>query len=605
MILRMNTIPSPFDGLSYAKSLPTSPGVYRMFGAGDLLLYVGKAKNLQKRVSSYFQKIHDDRRIQSLVHNIQRMEVIVVPTEVDALILESRLIKSDKPKYNVALRDDRGYPYLHLSTDDATPRLRIHYGSKGKSGRYFGPFPSSDAVHQALDVLQRHFKLRSCSDVFFANRSRPCLEYQIGRCSAPCVGKISAPDYAAHVKEVEMVLDGKSDRVIKTLLEDMERASAQLNFERAATLRDHIQSIRHIQSKISVEAKSGDLDVFAVDCEQYVVCVAICHVRAGKVVGSKTFRLETWETEKDEILVEFVLQYIQDPSRPLAPCLVVVGDHDQELLHHAIKEFNPEVDARPAKASDAPFVKIATATATAAVQSARASANLQEQRVNDLVKICHLDGVPQRIECYDISHTQGEETVASCVVAGPKGMIKSAYRRYNISGITPGDDYAAMTQVLTRRFGKPENLPQLLLIDGGLGQVERAQNVLKMYDLDIPVVGVSKGPARKAGEETLVLAHTGELVEPGPHSRGLHFIQTIRDEAHRFAIEGHRKKRDKRMVRSTLEDIPGLGAHKRKALLALFGGLSEIASASVEDLMKVPGVGKYLAQKIHDHLSKS
>lgn len=596
-----------FDGANLARNLPEQPGVYRMFDEKDTLLYVGKAKNLRKRVGSYFQKTHTDPRIITMVEQIERIEVTVVPTESDALILESRLIKSEHPRYNIALRDDRGYPYIHLSVDKDVPKLQVHFGAKGKTGRYYGPFPSSESVYQAMDVLQKHAKLRTCSDNFFAHRSRPCLEYQIGRCSAPCVNKISAEDYAKSVKEVEQILEGKSDQLIKIMLGSMEQASKELDFEKAAYWRDRIAALRQIQTKVSVETQAGDRDVLGISMRNHVVCVANIHVRQGKVVGSKTYRLDPpWDMPEQEVLEDFIMQYVQDPKRPLPPCIILAHECDHNVVNTAVQTLFPHLTVccvDPGSShKDAPFAKIAQSTASAAVDTALASSQLQDQRMNDLVKLLNLPGIPQRVECYDISHTQGVETVASMVVAGPKGPIKNAYRRYNISGITPGDDYAAMNQVLTRRFSKPENLPDLLLIDGGTGQVAQAMEVLHTLKLSMPVVGISKGPERKAGEETLILGNTGEEIEPGPYSPALHYLQTVRDESHRFAIEGHRKKRAKRMIRSQLEDINGIGPSKRKALLAYFGGFADIKNATKDELAKVPGIGPELAQKIFEQL---
>ena len=596
-----------FDGAQLARNLPEQPGVYRMFDAQDALLYVGKAKNLRKRVGSYFQKTHIDPRIIAMVEQIQRIEVTVVPTESDALILESRLIKSENPKYNIALRDDRGYPYIHLSTDKDVPQLKVHFGQKGKTGRYYGPFPSSEAVYHAMDVLQKHSKLRTCSDHFFAHRSRPCLEHQIGRCSAPCVNKISPDDYAKSVKEVEHILEGKSDQLIKNMMGSMDQASKSLDFEKAAYWRDRIAAVRQIQTKVSVETQEGDRDVLGIASKNHVVCVANIHVRQGKVVGSKTYRLDPpWDMPELEVLEDFIMQYIQDPLRPLPPCIILAHECDHNVVNTAVQTLYPHLSvccvAPDSTSKDAPFAKIAQSTAKAAVDTALASTQLQDLRMNDLVTLLNLPAIPQRVECYDISHTQGVETVASMVVAGPKGAIKSAYRRYNITGITPGDDYAAMNQVLTRRFSKPENLPDLLLIDGGIGQVAQAMEVLHALKLSMPVVGISKGPERKAGEETLILGNTGEEIVPGPRSPALHYLQTVRDEAHRFAIEGHLKKRDKRMIRSQLEDVEGIGPAKRQALLAYFGGFADIKKASENDLAKVPGIGPELAHKIFEQL---
>lgn len=597
-----------FDGREFSKNLPDKPGVYRMVGENDLLLYVGKAKNLKNRVSSYFQKMHTDTRIVSMIAQIQKIDVIVVPTEADALILESRLIKQDNPKYNIALRDDRGYPYIHLSVQSVAPQISVQFGKKSKDGVFFGPYPSSERVYQSVEALQKHCKLRTCNDVFYASRSRPCLEYQIGRCSAPCVGKISLEDYQSSAKEAQLILEGKSDSVVKKLLEAMEQASQRLDFEQAAVLRDRIAALRHIQNRISVDTQEGDRDVFSLFTKDHIGCVTSVYVRDGKVIGTKNYRLDVpWDIPNDEIMENFLMRLLQDPLRPIPPCVIVPNGYNTEALSAAIGLLHPRFHIKSIDGDqdkDYSFVQIATETAQAFVETALSSTLLQQARVNDLVNLLNLPAVPQRIECYDISHTQGTDTVASCVVAGPKGAIKSGYRRYNITDITPGDDYAAMKQVLTRRFSKPEHLPDLLLIDGGIGQVAQAITVLSSFNINIPIVGISKGPERKAGEETLIIGTTGEELTPGPHSLALHYLQTIRDESHRFAIEGHRKKRLKRMTRSQLENIEGIGNSKRQALLAYFGGFSDIKNATEEQLAKVPGIGPKLATKIYTQLKQ-
>lgn len=595
-----------FDGLKFSKTLPEKPGVYRMFDKDGSLLYVGKAKNLYNRVSSYFSKNHTDNRISTMVSQIDRIEIVVVLTEVDALILESRLIKSENPKYNIALRDDKGYPYIHLSTEDEYPKLRVHYGKKREKGKYFGPFPSYDSVKQITELFQKQFKLRTCSDNFFKNRSRPCLEYQINRCSGPCAKKITLEKYNQNVEEIIKILDGSSDQLLKQMLEKMSEESKLMNFEIAAYWRDKINALRKIQAKISVDSLEGNYDFVGIKSFKNISCISLIHIRNGNVVGSKTHKIEQPFLLNDEDVVEnFILNYIQNPNFPISTNIVIPKINEFENLKKAVFELSKSTLIEFNKQKELiDFEKIAQSTAEATLETYKSNEQLQEKRFKALINLLNLEKKPERIECFDISHTQGTDTVASCVVAGQKGAIKSAYRKYNIENITGGDDYAAMKQVLTRRFSKKENLPDILLIDGGIGQVSIAMEVLNDLDLDIYTLGISKGPERKAGEEKLIIGQTGEEIIPGADNLALHLLQTIRDEAHRFAIEGHRKRRNKRMVRSTLEDIEGIGQSKKKALIAYFGSFNNVKNATEEELSKVPGIGKKLAKIIHDQLKK-
>ena len=589
-----------FDGLGFAKTLPHQPGVYRYYNAAGKLLYVGKAKDLQKRVSSYFQKTKEDPRIALMVENIARAEFTVVPTEIDALVLESRLIKVEKPHYNLQLREGSGYPYLHLSTDKDIPQLRVHRGKRGKTGRYFGPFPSREAVYRSHDLLQKHFGLRTCSDSFFAHRSRPCLEYQIGRCTAPCVELITREAYKDRVKELELLLEGKSETLMQQMQEHMEKASDGLNFEAAAQWRDRISSLRHVQSKVSVEMGEGSFDAIGIAQESGVASLSIVTVRDGQVVGIKDLKLSPpWDTSNEDLLSQFIAQHYLEGDAPIpAEILVSILPEDVSALETALsgkKKVSIKTNVRSERRIQ---LDLAINNAKAGLDVSLQSKRLWEQRWESLVALLALPERPKRIECFDISHTMGQATVASCVVFGPGGPTKSAYRRYNISGITPGDDYAAMRQAVDRRLRGNTPPPDLLLIDGGAGQVAQAVEIARGMGLTFPIVGVSKGPERRAGEEDLIVDDGKRELHPGPASPGLHLIQAVRDEAHRFAIEGHRRRRERAATTSVLERIPNVGPARRQALLNAFGGIQGLKQATVEAIAQVPGIGRDLADQI-------
>lgn len=596
-----------FDGLAFAKVLPGSPGVYRYFDAKGELLYIGKARNLQKRVSSYFLRAPEDPRIASMVSRIARAEFTVVPTEVDALVLESRLIKQDKPRYNIRLRDGAGsYPYLHLSTDKAVPQLTVARTKRGKRGRYFGPFPSKQSVYLAHDMLQKHFGLRTCSDAFFAHRSRPCLEYQIGRCTAPCVGKITPGDYGVRVRELEGFLDGKGEGIIQEILQQMEEAAGALDFEKAAILRDRISSLRHVQSRVSVEQGENSFDAVAIAQGQRVACVSIVRVRDGQVVGVSGFCLNApWDVADGELLGQTLAQHYLDEATPMpALLLLCMAVPDQEVLEQALAGRGLKSMRVGARGEDKPHMDLAIGNARAALDAALMGKRVQEGRWADFVAMVGLDtarvdGHSVRVECFDISHTMGQDTVASCVVFGPDGPRKALYRRYNISGITPGDDFAAMRQAVERRLAsKTAPAPDVLLIDGGASQVTQAVDVARGLGLGFPIVGVSKGPERIGGEEDIVLDDGARVIHPGRDSQALLFIRSVRDEAHRFAVEGHRKRREKTGVASVLETIPGVGPKRRQALLKAFGGIQGLRQAGVDAIAAVPGIGRELAEQV-------
>ena len=601
--------PPPFDGKAFVSTLTSSPGVYRHFDAAGELLYVGKAGNLKKRVGSYFLKPRMEPRIAAMVAQIARVDITVTRTEGEALLLESQLIKSLKPRYNILLRDDKSYPYIYLSGGEDYPRLAFHRGARNLPGRYFGPYPSTYAVRESLSLMQKLFKVRQCEDSYFRNRSRPCLQHQIGRCTAPCVQLISTEDYRSDVRHAEMFLEGRSNAVIDELAEAMERASKSLQFERAATLRDQVAALRQLQAQHHVQGASADMDVIACRIESGMACISVLFFRNGISLGTRDFfpRLPL-DAEPADVLAQFIAQYYLDRlvPRELILCEPVA---DQEILAELLaQQSGHAVELKSSVRGDrAQFLQMAERNAQASLTARLASRQTLGARFDDLQKILELATSPRRIECFDISHTMGEATVASCVVFGPEGPEKSHYRRFNIAGITPGDDYAAMHQALTRRFRKVAEgegvRPDILLIDGGSGQVAQALDVLKELGVTgIEVVGVAKGPGRRAGEETLVLADSGRELHPGSSSPALHLVAAVRDEAHRFAISGHRKRREKARERSVLEEVQGIGARRRSALLKAFGGLAGVESAGVEELMQVKGIDRGLAERIYASL---
>ena len=606
--------PQPFDGKVFVQTLTSSSGVYRYFDAGDELLYVGKAGNLKKRVGSYFLKPRMEPRIAAMVSQIARVEITVTRTEGEALLLESQLIKSLKPRYNILLRDDKSYPYIYLSNGEDYPRLAFHRGAKNLKGKFFGPYPSTYAVRESLSLMQKLFKVRQCEDSYFRNRSRPCLQHQIGRCTAPCVQLIGVDDYASDVRHAQMFLEGRSNAVLDELGEAMEQSSKALQFERAAILRDQVAALRQLQAQYHVQGASADMDVIACSIESGIACVSVLFFRNGISLGTRDFfpRLPL-DAESPDVLAQFIAQYYLD--RPV-PRELILGEPiaDQAMLAELLAEQSGHVvELKSSVRSDrAQFLQMAQRNARASLTARLASRQTLGTRFDDLQKVLELDFSPRRIECFDISHTMGEATVASCVVFGPEGPEKSHYRRFNIAGITPGDDYAAMHQALTRRFRKVADgegaKPDVLLIDGGNGQVAQALDVLgELGVTGIEVVGVAKGPGRRAGEETLVLARKaagslGRELHPGSSSPALHLVAAVRDEAHRFAISGHRKRREKARERSVLEDVPGIGARRRSALLKAFGGLSGVESAGVEELMQIKGIDRGLAERIYASL---
>ena len=600
-------VPEAFDGKEYVAGLPNAPGVYRMLAADGSALYVGKAGSLRKRVASYFSASPKGARIMSMLSQVAAMEVTVTRTEVEALLLENQLIKSLKPRYNVMLRDDKSYPYV-LLTDQDWPRLGFHRGPRSIPGRYFGPYPNAGAVRETLNLVHKLFRLRSCEDSVFRNRSRPCLQYQIGRCSAPCVELVSKEEYDDAVRRVSLFLDGRSDELTGELTAAMERASESLDFEQAARLRDQVASIRSLQARQYVDGRVADLDVLACAMQGSDACVLLLAFRDGRNLGTRAFFPQTrGNDDPAEVLAAFVSQYYAEQPPP--PEIVLDrAIEDAALLEQALTETaGKRVRLRHSVRGDrAGYLDLARRNAALALASRVDRHSAQRARLEGLQELLGMDEPPQRIECFDISHTMGEATVASCVVFDAEGAVRGQYRRYNITGVVPGDDYAAMGQALMRRFRRAAEqggvVPDVLLIDGGAGQVRQAREVRAEAGIaDVAIVGVAKGPERRPGEETLLLPD-GREVRPGPASPGLQLVQQVRDEAHRFAITGHRGRRQKARSVSRLEDIPGIGARRRGNLLRHFGGLAGLKAAGAADIAQVEGISHALAERIYASL---
>ena len=602
---------APFDPSAFLATCSGRPGVYRMFDDATRLLYVGKAKNLKKRLASYFRKTGLAPKTAALVGKIHQIETTITSNETEALLLEQTLIKEWRPPYNILLRDDKSYPYVFLS-DGEFPRLSIHRGAKKAKGRYFGPYPSAGAIRESLSLLQKTFFVRQCEDSFFKNRTRPCLQHQIKRCKAPCVRLVEVPEYAEDVRHSVMFLEGRSNQLTNELSASMEQAAMDLQFEEAAQLRDQIGLLRRVQDQQSMEGGSGDVDVIAAFVNPGGACVHLISVRSGRVLGSKNFFPQVGiEEEVAEVMSAFLSQYYLGSSERDLPAELIVNvvPEDHEALLDALDTLRGRQlsISHRVRGTRARWQQLAVTNAEQALGARLANRQHVAARFEALAEVLHLDEPPQRLECYDISHSSGEATVASCVVFGPEGPIKSDYRRYNIEGVTAGDDYAAMKQALTRRFSKIKDgegkLPDVLLVDGGKGQLNMAREVLN--ELAVPeliLLGVAKGTTRKAGFETLYLNDVAHEFTLKGDSPALHLIQQIRDEAHRFAITGHRARRGKTRRTSTLEGVAGVGPKRRRELLKHFGGLQEIARASVEEIAKAPGISKKLAESIYANL---
>jgi excinuclease ABC subunit C len=598
-----------FDAARLIAELPSLPGVYRMTGKEGAVLYVGKARDLKKRVSSYFQKTSSlSPRISLMVAQVIQVETTVTRSEAEALLLENNLIKALHPRYNILFRDDKSYPYIVL-TGHSVPRLGFHRGALEKSSRYFGPFPNAHAVRESIQLIQKLFRLRTCEDSVYQNRTRPCLLYQIKRCSGPCVGLINAPQYADLVNDTVLFLDGKQDEVLVRAETRMAEAAERLDYEEAALYRDQIRSMQKVREKQYVSsARAIDADIVALVSEQEKICVNLTMVRSGQNRGDRSFFPENAEQgDAIQALEAFLVQHYL--HRDIPEQIIVNLPLESETLCEVFSSqagYRIHINHNPAGERRV-WLEMAEKNARLAIARRINSQLTQETRLALLQQALGLPDTVHRIECFDISHTMGEATVASCVIYDRSAMQPGEYRRFNITGIEPGDDYGAMRQALERRYRKvvagEAKVPDLLLIDGGRGQLSVARQVLQGLGLDeVPIVGVAKGEERKAGLEQLIFPDRDEPVRLMPDNPGLHLIQQIRDEAHRFAIDGHRRRRSKARTHSTLEDIAGIGAKRRQRLLARFGGLRGVASASLDDLLQVDGISWALAEKIYRQL---
>ncbi|WP_077732487.1 excinuclease ABC subunit UvrC [Methylocaldum sp. 14B] len=596
-----------FDIKAFLETLTQLPGVYRMLDDKGEVIYVGKAKNLKKRVSSYFSGKDCSPKQQAMVARICSIDVRVTHTEGEALLLESQLIKRHKPRYNINLRDDKSYPYIYVSTHQPFPRITFHRGAKSKLGRYFGPYPSASAVRESLKLLQKIFPVRQCQDSYFQNRSRPCLQYQIERCTAPCVDLIDRETYAQDVQDTVMFLEGNGKRLIDDLAGRMEKAAADLQFERAARYRDQIASLRTVLAKQAVHGEHGDIDIIACAIKGNVACVQMLFIRGGQQIGDRAYfpsMLE--EHDPGSILAAFIPQFYLGKQVP-REILISHPIEDAELVAEVLASQSGhavQIAAR-LRGERQKRLQLALINAENALNAKLANRQDLYARFLSLGEALHCPEPPKRLECFDISHTQGDQTVASCVVFDRQGAVKSAYRRFNIEGVTPGDDYGALAQAVSRRYQRIKQgeieAPDILFIDGGKGQVNAVREVLRELGMNsIRTVGVAKGPDRKPGMETLFPAGSSDAIILPSHSPALLLIQQIRDEAHRFAITGHRQRRAKARKQSTLDDIAGLGPKRRQQLLRQFGGLREISRAGVDALSSVEGISAQLAKRIYE-----
>ncbi len=601
---------SSFEVKSFLRSLTHRPGVYRMLDAKHKVIYVGKARDLKKRVSTYFHRSHASPKTEAMMARVARVEVTVVNTEAEALVLEYNLIKQHKPRFNVLLRDDKSYPYIHASTDHAFPRLRFHRGVRKGKGRFFGPYPSTGAVRQTLNELQKLFLIRNCEDSFFSNRTRPCLQYQIKRCTAPCVGIVDATQYRKDLDAAIQFLEGRNDAVVNSFVERMDKAAAAREYEQAARYRDQIARLKAVEAKQLVKrGDRKDLDVLGFASNGAIHCTTVMFIRNGSVIGSRDhFPKLPGETDKARLLNGFVSQYYLGRDAP-AEIILDTEIEDAALLEQELMaRAGHKVAIRTRVRGDrARWLEMATTNAEQGLNLKVTSNATIQRQFAALGEALDLDESPERIECFDVSHTSGEATVASCVVFNLAGPMKSDYRRFNLKSETAGDDYAAMAEVLERRYRRVRKgevpMPDVLFIDGGKGQLSAAMKILEKLELDwLTVVGVAKGRARRPGAERLFRPGEAKALQMPPDSPALLLIQQIRDEAHRFAITGHRQKRAKARRQSPLERIPGLGPKKRRELLRQFGGLQGVVSAGIDDLAKVRGISRSLAETIYNRL---
>lgn len=597
-----------FDLKGFLESLTQRPGVYRMIDCKGDVIYVGKAKNLKKRVSSYFQGKEVSPKQSAMVSRIHSLDVRITHSEAEALLLECQLIKKFRPRYNITLRDDKSYPAIYISTHEEFPRVSFHRGTRQKKGRYFGPFPSASAVRQSLKLLPKIFPVRQCRDSYFKNRSRPCLEYQIHRCTAPCVGYINETQYHQDVEDTLMFLEGRGSRLIDILALRMEAASDQQDYERAARIRDQIATLRPILERHAVQGEQGDIDIIAIALRGRVACLHVAFIREGQLIGDHNyFPVIGSDDSVEEIMTSFMGQFYLDRTPP-REILVNSELIKQPILEEMLTNNSGHSVriVRNSRGERARRLQLAVSNAENALETRLTRDEDIAKRFEALSVLLGMCSPPRRIECFDISHTQGAGTVASCVVFDQSGAVKSSYRKFNISEITPGDDYAAINQAVGRRFQRllAEGIdpPDILLIDGGKGQAKSAQDALITHGIfNTLILGISKGPDRKPGQEIIHAALTGHSFMLPSHSPELLLLQQIRDEAHRFAVTGHRIRRTRSMKESSLESIPGLGPKRRKELLRQFGGIREVERASIDSLKRVAGISHQLAQRIHDY----
>lgn len=597
------------DIKSFLENLSHHPGVYQMLGSKREVLYVGKAKDLKKRVSSYFGNKVKEPKTLTLMSQVTDIDITVTHNENEAVLLECNLIKKHRPRYNVLLRDDKSYPYIILADGHDYPRIDFYRGAKKKNARFFGPYPSAHVVRETISLLQKLFRIRTCRDTYFAARSRPCLLYQINRCTGPCVGLISKEQYAHNVELAAMFLEGRSDQVIQELQREMEMASASLDFELAASYRNQITRLRQLQDKQYVSVDTGEADIIGAEIQAGIICIQLLSIRGGQILDSRAyFPAVPAYSSREEVVSAFITQhYLTDSSHIESipkQVIVDVSLEDRSLLENVLSDIaSHKVEiCKPMRGDKKKWMMMAQTSAKQSLNVHLFAKTNMLERLQALQEVLDLPELPRHIECFDISHTMGEATVASCVVFDQQGPVKSSYRRFNIKDVTPGDDMAAMRQAVARRYKRLQKeeaiLPDLILIDGGTIQLSAAQSVLQELGIqDVLLLGVSKGPDRKPGFETLHRENQPPMHLPAD-SLALHLIQQIRDEAHRFAITGHRQRRDKVRNQSTLELIEGIGAKRRRELLRYFGGIQGIARASLDELTKVPGISRSLAERI-------
>ena len=583
-----------------------NPGVYKMLDSNNKVIYVGKAKNLKKRVSSYFQQKNHSTRIKRMISLIKKIDLTITKTEADAFLLENIQIKKFRPKFNILLRDDKSYPYIYVDTHHEYPRLSFYRGKRKKRGKFFGPYSNVYSVREALNTLQKLFKVRQCSDSYFNNRSRPCLQYQIERCSAPCVGLIEQDNYVSDIDMSMKFLDGKNNEIIELLINKMEKASKEQKYEDAANYRDQIESLKHTSEQSSVSTNKGDIDIISVLIISGIACIQVFNIRNGVNFGHKTFFPEIDETINESALLSiFIGQYYMYKKIPKEILLNKITK-DKKILEFILskKKTSKVVITNSVRGKRQQLIEMAEKNTLSTLNTKILSKRNMFNRFIALQEILKLKNTPQKLVCFDISHTFGEETVASCVTFTTEGPEKKEYRKFNIRSINNGDDYAAMKEALTRHFLRIKkgeiDYPDICFIDGGLGQVNIALDVMKELEINkVNIIGVSKGKTRKAGEEKIIINSGQNSISLANNSLALHLIQQIRDEAHRFAITGHRKRRDKNKFKSPLEEIPGLGPKRKQILLKHFGGLQGVLNAGEEEIKKIPGINKTLAEAIY------